>query len=178
MMSRMTLGLQRDVRVGGDEVGDFPRAGTWVELGRPCWVTRRSSFRMKFGALDPPRGQKISRRGLVVGCLLGPGHLRCGWVDASVWPWEATLDPHIFVRFLQQHRCSRTLTTPSLLVGALSCGCANSDVTPVLPLFMSRFLMKRDSVHVQATIIDSCHKERVGSARAIRACVCGLSFEP
>lgn len=158
-MSRMTLGLQRDVRVGGDEVGDFPRAGTWVELGRPCWVTRRSSFRMKFGALDPPRGQKIS--GMPI-------------VGSRVWPWEATLDPHIFVRFLQQHRCSRTLTTPSLLVGALSCGCANSDVTPILPLFMSRFLMKRDSVHVQATIIDSCHKERVGSARATHACLCGL----
>eukprot|EP00931_Biecheleriopsis_adriatica_P089661 TRINITY_DN6374_c0_g2_i1.p1 TRINITY_DN6374_c0_g2~~TRINITY_DN6374_c0_g2_i1.p1 ORF type:complete len:2763 (+),score=637.33 TRINITY_DN6374_c0_g2_i1:1190-8290(+) len=34
---------------------------------------------------------------------------------AFVLPDEATLDPHTFVNFMQKHRCSRTLTTPSLL---------------------------------------------------------------
>jgi hypothetical protein len=33
-------------------------------------------------------------------------------------PWKATLDPQIFVKFLAQHRISRSLTTPSLLVWA------------------------------------------------------------
>ncbi|CAJ1372832.1 unnamed protein product [Effrenium voratum] len=57
---------------------------------------------------------------------------------AYLLPDEATLDPQIFVKFLETHECSRTLTTPSLLATIMdSC---HKDLTVRLHAMRSWFM--------------------------------------
>ena len=70
----------------------------WTRFMFSCWVVTSnatySSLLFKLSLSEHESNQNLLQQ-------------KCG---------KATLDPHIFVKFLEKHQCSRTLTTPSLLV--------------------------------------------------------------